>query len=139
MGTTFRVLAALLLVGLLAGVGFAIYNAGVSQGLVTTAASGAPLAAYPNYYPGFHFGWAFFPFGILFWILGIFLIIGLVRAAFFRPRWGGPMGRGPWGPGGPGGWGHESRRQMLEEWHREAHGEAHGEAPPKTGEQPKDG
>ena len=124
MGTTFRVLAALLLVGLLAGVGIAIYNAGVSQGLVTTAASGAPLAAYPYYYPGFHFGWAFFPFGILFWILGIFLIFGLIRAAFGFGRWG--RGGRDWGNHhGPSGYG--GPRQHFEDWHRQAH-EPGGEA-----------
>ena len=139
MATAFRVLAALLVVGLLAGIGVSVYNAGVGQGLaqkVTTAASGAPAVVYgyPGYYGHWGFGFGFF--GIFFWILGIFLIFALLRAAFGWGRWG----RGRWGGYGPGGYGghggfggygtgghkpdpHEDpRRAMLDEWHREAHG-----------------
>ena len=133
MATAFRVLAVLLVVGLLAGIGVSIYNAGVSQGLaqnVTTAASGAPAVVYgyPGYYGHWGFGFGFF--GIFFWILGIFLIFALLRAAFGWGRWG----RGRWGGYGAGGYGgfgpgghkpdhHEDpRRAMLDEWHREAHG-----------------
>lgn len=126
MSTAFRVLAILLVVGLLAGIGVSVYNAGVSQGLaqnVSAAASGAPAVVYgyPGYY-GPHWGFGFF--GIFFWILGIFLIFALVRAAFGWGRWG----RGRWGgyPGGYGG-GHgpgsheDRRREMLDDWHRSAH------------------
>src|SRR5437667_118745 len=102
MATAFRVLAALLVVGLLAGIGVSVYNAGVSQGLaqnVTTAASGAPAVVYgyPAYYGHWGFGFGFF--GIFFWILGIFLIFALLRAAFGWGRWG----RGRWGGYGAGG------------------------------------
>ena len=133
MGTAIRVLAVLLVVGLLAGIGISVYNAGVDQGLaqhVEAAASGAPAVAYG--YPGYygHWGVGFGFFGILVWILGIFLIFGLLRAAFGWGRWG----RGRWGGYGPGGYGHhgyggspsghpdDARRAMLDEWHREAHG-----------------
>ena len=137
MSTAIRVLAVLVLVGLLAGIGFSVYNAGVDQGLaqnVTAAASGAPAVAYgyPGYYGHWGFGFGFF--GIFFWILGIFLIFALLRAAFGWGRWG----RGRWGYGhggygyGPGGFksGHhdDPRRSMLDEWHREAHGS--GESAP---------
>jgi hypothetical protein len=44
----------------------------------------------------------------------VFLVIGLVRAAFGWGRHGGPGGHG-----GRGGWG--GRREMLEEMHRELH------------------
>lgn len=131
MNTAIRVVAALLLVGLLVGIGVGVYNAGVSQGLaqnVTAVASGAPSVAY-GYYPGFvgpHWGWGFGFFGIFFWILGIFLIFGLLRLAF---GWGrGGYGRwGGYGPGGygPGGWGNpgpgDPRQERLDAWHREAH------------------
>lgn len=128
MTSAIRVVAALLLVGLLVGIGFGVYNAGVSQGLaqnVTAVASGAPGIAY-GYDPGFvgpHWGWGFGFFGIFFWILGIFLIFGLVRLAFGWGR-GGRSGR--WGGGyGPGGWLHpgqgDPRQEMLQEWHRQAH------------------
>ncbi|MDP9271169.1 MAG: hypothetical protein M3P14_09415 [Chloroflexota bacterium] len=132
MNTAFRVIAALLLVGVLVGIGAGVYNAGVSQGLaqnVTAVASGAPAAAYGYYYPGFvgpHWGWGFGFFGIFFWILGIFLIFGLLRAAFGWGRGGRHYGR--WGGYGPGGWKGpgtgDPRREMLDEWHRGAHGEA---------------
>jgi len=133
MSTAFRVLAVLLVVGLLAGIGISVYNAGVDQGLaqnVTATASGAPAVAYgyPGYYGHWGFGFGFF--GIFFWILGIFLIFALLRAAFGWGRWG----RGRWGGYGPGGYGghgpggfksghhDDPRRAMLDEWHRDAHG-----------------
>jgi hypothetical protein len=141
MNTAFRVIAALLLVGVLVGIGAGVYNAGVSQGLaqnVTAVASGAPAAAYGYYYPGFvgpHWGWGFGFFGIFFWILGIFLIFGLLRAAFGWGRGGRHYGR--WGGYGPGPWNRpgtgDPRREMLDEWHRDAHGEADagsGKTPP---------
>ena len=127
MSTAFRVLAVLLVVGLLAGIGFSVYNAGVSQGLaqnVGAAASGAPAVVYgyPGYYGHWGFGFGFF--GIFFWILGIFLIFGLIRAAFGFGRWG--RGGRDWsshhGPGGYGG-----PRKYFEDWHRQAH-EPGGEA-----------
>jgi hypothetical protein len=132
MNVAFRVLAVLLLVGILVGIGAGVYNAGLSQGIsqnVTAVASGAPAVAY-GYYPGFvgpHWGggFGFGFFGIFFWILGIFLIFALLRAAFGWGR-GGHHGRwGGYGPG-PGGWNRsgsdDPRREMLDEWHREAHG-----------------
>lgn len=128
MNTAIRVAAALLLVGLLVGIGFGVYNAGVSQGLaenVTAVASGAPSVAYGPYpgYFGPHWGWGFGFFGIFFWILGIFLIFALVRLAFGwgrggrYGRWGGGYGPGGWNRPGPG----DPRHEMLQEWHREAH------------------
>ena len=135
MSTAFRVLAVLLVVGLLAGIGFSVYNAGVSQGLaqnVGAAASGAPAVVYgyPGYYGHWGFGFGFF--GIFFWILGIFLIFALLRAAFGWGRWGRGRwgyghgaygGFGGYGPGGHKGEGQQDpRRAMLDEWHREAHG-----------------
>jgi hypothetical protein len=122
--TIFRVVAALLLVVVAIGIGTAVYNAGVTAGLTEAAqqavASGDPAPVirdgwgygygYGAPYAHGPFGFGFGIFGIFFWILGIFLIIGLVRAAF-GGRWGG--GNGPRGPGGWSGRG--------EEWHRELH------------------
>jgi hypothetical protein len=129
------------------------YQAGVHTA-VTTAAANAPdgtvvtpvvpgAYGYPyGYGYGYGFGgWGhgFSIFGFLGTLLVIFLIVGLVRAAFWRGRgWGGGWGRGygKWGmgPGGPGRWGdpsqfaeHDPRRrfyQTFEDWHREAHGES---------------
>lgn len=111
----FRVLAALVLVAVAFGIGTAVYNAGVTAGLAEAAqaaASGdpAPLVPYGYGYGAPYMHGPFGFFGIIFWILGIFLIIGLVRAAF-GGRWGGPRGPGHWG----------GRREMVEDWHREMH------------------
>ena len=124
--TIFRVLAAVALVGLLALVGVSVYNSGVSAGLgeaarlATASGNPVPVYAYPGPYVGhgWGYGWGGFGFfGIFFWILGIFLVFGLLRAAFGRRRGGGWGGPGPGGPGGLGG----RRGEMVEEWHREMH------------------
>lgn len=134
----FRFFLALLAIAIAVGIGAAVYNAGVTAGLAEAAqqaaASGDPVTvpyAY-GYGPYWHgpFGFGFGFFGIFFLILGIFLVIGLVRAAFGWGRWNGP--RGPRGPGGPGGWGGD-RRDRVEEWHRELHRRDSGETQPSTG------
>jgi hypothetical protein len=137
------------------------YQAGVHTA-VTTAAANAPEGSvvtpvvpgaygYPYGY-GYGFGgWGrgFSPFGFLGTLLVIFLIVGLLRAAFWRGRgWGGGWGHGygKWGPGGPGGmgrWGdpsqfgeHDPRsrfHQTFEDWHREAHGSGTTGDPGSTG------
>jgi len=115
-----RVLATLLVVALVVGIGIGVYNAGVTAGLSEAAQQAAAAGetvpvdpfgyAYGSPYVGGPGGWGFGPFfGILFFIFAIFLIMGLVRAAFGGRR-GGP---------GPGGWG--DRRGRIEEWHREMH------------------
>lgn len=118
MGTFFRVVMALLLAGLVIGIGAGIYNAGVSAGLAEAArvaeAGEQVVAPYaygygPYWNGGFGFGF-FWIFGA---VLGFFLIIAFVRAAVGWGRWGNG------GPGGPGGWG--GRRERLEEMHRELH------------------
>jgi hypothetical protein len=113
--TIFRVLAAVALVGLLAVVGVSVYNSGVSAGLgeaarLATASGDPPVYAYPGPYVGhgWGYGWGGFGFfGIFFWIIGLFLVFGLVRAALWGGRWGSPR--------------NGSRSGHLEEWHRRAH------------------
>ena len=61
-----------------------------------------------GYGPYAHGPWGFGFFGILFGIFLLFLVVGLLRAAF-----------GGHHRGGPGGWGR--RREMLEEMHRDLH------------------
>jgi len=128
------------------------YQAGVHTA-VTTAAANAPSGTvvtpvvpgaygYPYGYGygfgGWGWGHGFSIFGFLGTLLVIFIIFGLIRAAFWRGRgWGGGWGHhgygpGKWGPGGPGRWGdpskfgeHDPRSrfyQTFEDWHREAHG-----------------
>ena len=136
------------------------YQAGLHTA-VTTAAANAPSGSvvtpvapgaygYPYGYGYGYGGWGhgFSIFGFLGTLLFIFIIVGLLRAIFWRNRWGGGWGHhgyGKWGPGGPGGpggaafggpgrWGdpsqfgqHDPRNrfhQTFEDWHREAHGSA---------------
>ncbi len=129
--TILGVLAVIALVGLVAVIGTSVYNAGVSQGIAeaanAAAASGDPVVVYPPYVGG-HYGygnggWGFGFFGIFFWILGFFLIFGLLRAAFGWGRWGG---------GGPGRGGWESRQERMSELHRELH-RREDQAPPAAG------
>ena len=123
----FRAVAVVLLLVILAGVGVSLYNAGVSAGLsqqlqqVVQGGQTVTVAPYP-YGPYFNGGWGFGlgVFGIIFWIIGIFLIIGLIRAAFGWGR-GGRGGHSGWSKDygyGRGGWAGADR---VEDWHRELH------------------
>ena len=123
-GTFIRVLAALALVGVLIAIGVGVYDAGVTAGLAqqgAAVASGAPAVVYGGPYAG-HWGWGWGPgfgfFGIFFWILGIFLIFALLRAAFGFGR--GGRYRGGWGDH-HGRYGYGDPRDHLEDWHRQAH------------------
>lgn len=121
----FGFLAGLLVLGLLVGVGAGIYQLGIAQGIVDAgrfpAGATVPVA-------GYGYGWHGGPgiFGILFGLFFLFLLFGLIRAAFSRGRGWGPGWGGGWGPGwsgGPGrgdGW-HEERDRRVAEWHRHLH------------------
>jgi hypothetical protein len=143
-GFVFRVIGALLLVGLMVAGGFMAYQAGVAQGVaeapvVATAISqaadngaGAPLGyghgygyGHPYGFGRHHFG--FFPFGICGSILFVFFFFGLLRMIFFRPWHAGWGHHGHWGRHWEGG-----APPMFDEWHKRAHKvpEGGGEAPP---------
>ena len=129
----------LIAVGVLVGIGAEIYQAGVVQGVIDAgrfpAAAAVPVAGYGGYH-GFNV------LGLLFPILFLFLIFGLLRAAFSRGRgWGHGYGRGygrGWGPGwdkgegegdgGPSSWREERERRMAD-MHRRLH-EAEGGTEP---------
>ena len=96
-----------LVIAALVGVG--AYQLGVSQGLASTGTAVAPVAYYHPFFWGFGF------FGFLFPLLFIFLIFGLLRAAFWGGGWGRRYGYG-------GYWGDRAAR--LEDWHKRAHGES---------------
>jgi hypothetical protein len=121
--TIFTVLAVVLVVAALAGLGTYAYNAGLNEGVAEAArqavASGeaAPVVVHPGY-GGWGYGHGFGPFGFIFWILGFFLIFALVRAAFGWGGWGGWGGRG----GGPGHRFEEIHRQMHERERTDAAG-----------------
>ncbi|MGE0056536.1 MAG: hypothetical protein AB7P33_13050 [Dehalococcoidia bacterium] len=70
---------------------------------------------------GGHWRHGFFPFGFLFPLLWIGLIILVISFVFRRGRGGGP---GRWG-GGPGSW-----NDKFEDWHRRQH---EGDVPPAAG------
>ena len=128
-----RILAALVLMGLLIAGGYMVFRAGEAQGyaLGAAAATGAvtapqaPVPAYPFYpggWPGYY-GMHFFPFGPLF---GLFCFGGVVF--FFFAVVGGIFRRRAWhhahAEGGP--------EHMH--WGRHFHGEAppeHAKEPPK--------
>jgi hypothetical protein len=120
-GPFLRVVAVLALVAVLAGIGIGVYNAGFNEGLTQAAiaaqaASEDPAVVIPPYAGPYGYGWGgggFGFFGFLFAILGIFLLFGLLRAAFGWGRWNGG------GRGGPGGWG--GREERIAEYHRELH------------------
>jgi hypothetical protein len=96
------------------GLGTYAYNAGIAQGLVQSGKVVVPDggAAVPYYGPfsyrpfGFGFG------GILFGCFFLFLIVGLVRAIFWRRHWGMHGRRGMWNGDFP---------PMAAEWHRKMH------------------
>jgi hypothetical protein len=132
----------LIVVGILVGVGVGIYQAGIAQGVVEAgripAGAVVPVAGY-GYGWGSHGGFGFL--GILFPLLFLFLIFGLVRAAFGRGRhygpgwggrgyWGKGYGPGPGGPGGPAGqafdgW-REQRDRQISDLHRRLHEDESG-------------
>lgn len=103
-------IAVLVIVGA-AAIGIGAYNAGVAQGI---AESGRIIAAPPAGTPYVYvwprpWGFGFFPFFPLFFLLLFFFVIR------------GLLWRGPW----RGGWGYRGVPPAFEEWHRRAHGEQH--------------
>lgn len=150
-GFVFRVIGALLLLGLVGGGLFMAFKAGEANGIsqapaVATAISKAaesgqaapvPPMMYgrgygygygPGFYPmaGHHF-FGFFPFGICGSIFFLFLFFGFLRMIFFRRmhhegHWHGPWGR-KWEDGVP---------SMFNDWHKRAHGEAQPEESKKS-------
>jgi hypothetical protein len=129
----FGFLFSLILIGVLVSLGVGVYQAGIAQGIVDAgrypAAAAVPVSGYGWQGPGF--------FGILFGIFFLFLIFGLIRAAFFRGRYDGSgwghHGYG-WGPGwskdagsggGPEAW-REERDRRIADLHRRLHEEGDG-------------
>lgn len=118
-----RFLATILLVVLLFGAGYMVFQAGQAQGYALgAAASGKALQSppsapgYPGYYgfpgyygPGFWGPHFFFPFGPLFGLFFLFLFIFLIGGLFRRAMWGrhgwGPYGQWHGPMGGPYPWG----------------------------------
>ncbi len=120
----FRIVAALLLIAVIVGVGFFAFNAGVASHIQVPAAPNGQ-APYPYYY-GFPFWrpYPFFGFGCFGPLLALLLVFLAFRAfsfLFWGPRWGrwGHMHRG-WRHG----WDDEGGvPPMFREWHDRAHGQ----------------
>ena len=140
-GFLWRFLLALLLFGLLAAGGTALYRAGFAQGYQAaalaagsagnTATSTLPgIYPYPYFWPayGFH---GFFPFGPLlgigFFLLVLFLIGGLFRG-FGGRHFAGHPGYGGWNHGPEGHWEWHEHQKPQAEKEGEAGGAATKEA-----------
>lgn len=121
------ILFALVLVGVLAGVGTQVYQAGVAQGIID--AGRFPAGATVPVVGGYHGPDLL---GLLFPILLLFLLFGLIRGAFMHGRgWDhrGSGRHGGWGcdwdrderrEGGPGSW-REQRERRMADLHRRLH------------------
>lgn len=123
------IVAVVLGILLLVGVGVGAYQAGVDAGIRRGADAGQVVEVVGS---GYGYGWhgGFFPFGLLFFPLVIVGVVLLVRAAFGGPRWG----RGWYGPGGAGPWSEQGRghfEERAQEWHRRQHDQ--GSAPDPGG------
>ncbi len=123
-----RIISALVLVAVIAGIAFFAFQAGVAKGSpVTIQAPSGQTAPAPYPYYGWGWGGPFHrPFGFGFGLFGFLIVLFLFFAAFralrfllWGPRWGWGHHRygrwgGPWENGAP---------PMFEEWHKRAHGE----------------
>jgi len=125
-----RFVSALVLIAVIAAIGFFAFRAGVAQGSpITIEAPSGETAPMP--YP-YHYGWGMpyhRPFGFGFGFFGFLVLLFLffvalraLRFLFWGPRWGHPMGH----HGGQGPWGRsweDGVPPMFEEWHKRAHGQ----------------
>jgi hypothetical protein len=128
------VLLLIVVVGVAGGIGSGIYNQGVADGIAQAerVPAGATVPVAGSY--GFHgFGWGFGFLGLLFPLFFLFLIFGLVRAAFGGRRWGGGYGGYGWGKGGWGRWSgpeadawRQERDRQMGELHRRLHEQESG-------------
>ena len=142
----FRILAALVLLAAIAGIGFFAYSAGVAQGAtidvkpVIVQTEGQPQIPVYGHGMAFHHSMPFFGFGCFGLLIPLFLLF-LAFAAMRHLFWGWGPGfgwrhhmhrmhhmHGPWGEKGP--WNHEDVPPFFAEWHRRAHGE-----PPVAGDE----
>ena len=86
-----RILAALVLIAALVGIGGYAYSLGMTQGLaqkVTATTGTVPAPAFYPWHPFFGFGFGWSPFACLIPLLLLFVVFGSFRALF----WIRPMG-----------------------------------------------
>jgi hypothetical protein len=122
-----RIVSGLVLLAVIAAIGFFAFRAGVANGSPVTieAPEGQTVPApYPFYGYGYGmrhphpFGFGLGCFGILIPLFLFFLALKAFRFAFWGPRWGWGHHHGPWGRHWENG-----VPPMFEEWHKRAHGE----------------
>jgi hypothetical protein len=138
-GGGLRLLAALLVLGVVAALTAGAYGAGYVAGLGTNTTNVSPWV----------YGGAFGAsqiVGLIVTIIILVMIFRVMRFAFWGHAHGGWDRCGPGftggsgGPGGPGGWHsgwhdgswHSARQAAFEEWHRRAHDEQSGQTPGGT-------
>ena len=120
----FRIIAGLVLLAAIAGLGFFAYQAGVAHGVAANIqVSGTQVAGSSESFHRMAYGhFMGFPgigiFGLLFVFFLLCLAFGAMRRLIWGPRWGmrhmghGRMGQGPWSEGVP---------PMFAEMHRKMH------------------
>jgi hypothetical protein len=112
------VLAVVLVMVALIAVGNIAYHRGLDEGIVRgLEQAGSDVQVVRVSGRGFGGGYGFFPFGLLFFPLFLFLIFGLFR----RAAWKGGHHHGP------GGW-----QDRYEDWHRRQHEGGTGDPGPAT-------
>ncbi len=118
-----RVIAVVVVLVIIAGVGYATFNAGVAQGLASKALTAPgqagttpmPYYGWPFWFAGSPF-WGFHLFGLLFGIFVFIMVLRLISFAIWGPRWG-HMRHAHFG------WDEEAGVPMrFKEWHDRAHG-----------------
>jgi len=124
-----RILAAVVLIAAVVGIGFYAYGLGMNQGLAqkvaTTTTAPVPAPYMYPWHPFFGFGW-WSPFACLIPLFLLFLVLGSFRAVIGH----GPMGWNHHHMHGRWGWHDEEGKDVppfFAEWHRRAHGESEEE------------
>jgi hypothetical protein len=141
-----RIVSALVLVAVIAGIAFFAFRAGIAPGSPITiqAPSGqSQTAPAPYPYYGYGYGMPFHPWGP--WGFGFgcfgpllaFFLIFLAFRAFGFLFWGRHWGWGRRGMYGPWrhGWGEGGVPPMFEEWHKRAHNPSAGSEPTEEGKE----
>jgi hypothetical protein len=134
----FRILAGLVLLAAIAGIGFFAYSAGVAHGtaldikpIIVEAQNQPPVPVYGHRMAFHHGGMPFFGFGCFGILIPLFLFF-IAFAAMRHLFWGWEPGfgwrhrmhamhHGHWHDKGP--WNSEDVPPFFAEWHRRAHGE----------------
>ncbi len=128
----FRVIAGIVLLAAIVGIGVFAYNAGMTQAALTTLpAPSAEVGAQPYPYAGYgmHY-WHPFPFfsfgcfGLLLPLFLLFLAFGAFRRMLWGPRWGWHGMHHMHRMGMMGAEGERGVPPFFEEWHKRAHGES---------------